>query len=117
MGGALIAPTTEFNNHGSVPAALSNPALNGTGGDAGENKVVPSFFAAMDLATAALRVWTGGAAGSYTLDFVTMATYHCCVLIWLVYLLAPETVRHSVQEVPDHNLEQWNAEMQRLLLR
>ncbi len=75
------------------------------------------IFAAMDLATAALRVWTGGAAGSYTLDFVTMATYHCCVLIWLVYLLAPETARQSVQEVPDHNLEQWNAEMQRLLLR
>src|SRR5256885_1159241 len=49
LGGAFIAPTTEFNNRASVPAVLSNPALNGTGGDAGENKLVPSFFAAMDL--------------------------------------------------------------------
>ncbi len=75
------------------------------------------IFASVDLATAALRVWIGAAAGSYALDFVTMATYHCCVLIWLVYLLAPETAARSVQVLPDHNLEQWNTEMQRLLLR
>jgi hypothetical protein len=76
------------------------------------------IFASVDLATAALRVWTGTTvAGTYTLDFVTMATYHCCVLIWLVYLLAPETAARSVQVLPDHNLEQWNTEMQRLLLR
>jgi hypothetical protein len=46
-----------------------------------------------------------------------MATYHCCVLIWLVYLLAPDTAKHAVKHVPDNNLEQWNTEMQRLLLR
>jgi len=46
-----------------------------------------------------------------------MATYHCCVLIWLVYMLVPEAASESVAEVPHHNLEQWNAEMQRLLLR
>ena len=55
--------------------------------------------------------------GSYSLDFITMATYHCCVLIWLVYLLAPDTARRAVKHVPDNNLEQWNTEMQRLLLR
>jgi long-chain fatty acid transport protein len=49
LGGAYIAPSTEFENKGSVPAALSNPALNGSGGDAGEAKLVPSFFFAMDL--------------------------------------------------------------------
>jgi hypothetical protein len=76
------------------------------------------IFASVDLATAALRVWVGTpAAGSYVLDFVTMATYHCCVLIWLVYMLVPEAASESVAEVPHHNLEQWNAEMQRLLLR
>jgi hypothetical protein len=76
------------------------------------------IFASVDLASAALRVWTGVvAAGSYTVDFVTMATYHCCVLIWLVYLWAPETAGQPVRVLPDHNLEQWNAEMQRLLLR
>jgi hypothetical protein len=76
------------------------------------------IFASVDLATGALRVWIGTpAAGSYVLDFVTMATYHCSVVIWLVYLLAPETAGQSVQVLPDNNLEQWNAEMQRLLLR
>jgi hypothetical protein len=75
------------------------------------------IFSSVTLATAALRVATGIAAASYSLDFVTMATYHCCVLIWLVYMLAPETARLSVKHLPDNNLEQWNIEMQRLLLR
>src|SRR5205809_1900492 len=44
LGGAYIAPSTKFENKGSVPAALSNPALNGSGGDAGEAKLVPSLF-------------------------------------------------------------------------
>jgi hypothetical protein len=75
------------------------------------------IFSSVNLATAALRIDTGAAAGSYSLDFVTMATYHCCVLIWLVYMLAPETARRGVKQLPDNNLEQWNTEMQRLLLR
>ena len=48
--GAYIAPSTKFTNGASQTAALSNPALNGTGGDAGEAKLVPSFFFAMDAA-------------------------------------------------------------------
>ena len=42
------------------------------------------ILASVDLATETMRVWTGYVAG-YAFDFVTMATYHCCVLIWLVY--------------------------------
>jgi hypothetical protein len=75
------------------------------------------IFSSVSLATTALRIGTGAAAGSYSLDFVTMAVYHCSVLIWLVYLLAPETARLAVEHLPDNNLEQWNTEMQRLLLR
>lgn len=74
------------------------------------------ILASVRLAIEAVRVWTGPVAG-YAFDFVTMATYHCCVVIWLVYLLAPETVRRPLQELPDNNLEQWNAELQRLLLQ
>jgi long-chain fatty acid transport protein len=48
LAGAYIVPSTKFNNGASQPAALSNPAFNGTGGDAGESKLVPSFFFAMD---------------------------------------------------------------------
>ncbi len=49
FGGHLIVPSTKFNNNGSVPAAASNPARNGSGGDAGEAAFVPNLFYAMDL--------------------------------------------------------------------
>jgi hypothetical protein len=74
------------------------------------------IFSSVGLATEAMRVWTGPVAG-YAFDFVTMATYHCCVVIWVIYLLAPETARSSVKELPENALEQWNAELQRLLLQ
>ena len=47
IGGAYIVPTTEFNNRASVAAPLSNPALNGNGGDAGDAALVPNLFFAM----------------------------------------------------------------------
>jgi hypothetical protein len=74
------------------------------------------IFATVRLATEAIRVWTGPEAG-YAFDFVTMATYHCCVVIWLAYLLAPEKGRLPAIKLPQNNLEQWNAELQRLLLQ
>jgi hypothetical protein len=74
------------------------------------------MFATVVLATEATRVWTGSMAG-YAFDFVTMAAYNCCALIWLVYLLAPERSRRTLPELPEHNLEQWNAELQRLLMQ
>jgi hypothetical protein len=75
------------------------------------------IFSSVDLATAAIQVQTWPAAGSYVIDFVTMGTYHCCVLIWLFYMLAPESVGRTVQRLPSHQLEEWNAELQRLLLQ
>jgi hypothetical protein len=72
------------------------------------------IFASVDLATETVRVWTGPVSD---FDFVTMATYHCCVVIWLVYLLTPEMARRAAKELPVNNLEQWNAELQRLLLQ
>ena len=74
------------------------------------------IFASVDLAKETMRIWTGPVAG-YAFDSVTMATYHCCVLIWLVSVLAPEVAHRTVKELPEHNLEQWNAELQRLLLQ
>jgi hypothetical protein len=59
-----------------------------------------------------------------TLDFVNMATYHACVLVWFYYLLAHG--RSSTMSgdgpgptvsVPEHNLEIWNQELERLLQR
>jgi hypothetical protein len=74
------------------------------------------IFASVVLATKAVRFWTGSMAGN-VLDLVTMATYHGCVLIWLVYSLAPKRARRKVNELPENALEQWNAELQRLLLQ
>jgi long-chain fatty acid transport protein len=49
LGAHLIVPSTEFANNGSVPAAASNPARTGNGGDAGESVIVPNAFFVMDL--------------------------------------------------------------------
>jgi hypothetical protein len=51
------------------------------------------------------------------LDFLNMATYHVCVLIWFYYLLVP---RKNVSKPggpppPEHDLEVWNHELERLL--
>jgi hypothetical protein len=75
------------------------------------------IFASVDLATAALRVRTGAAAANYVFDFVTMSTYHCCVIIWLVYFLLPESPGQVPKDLPKNDLEQWNTELQRLLLK
>jgi len=72
------------------------------------------IFSTVNIAIEAIRVWTGPQAG-YTFDFVSMATYHCCVIVWLVYLWVPETSRRALKTLPQNNLEQWNAELQRLL--
>ena len=50
------------------------------------------------------------------LDFVNMATYHLCVLIWFYYLLTPEKpIPTPAVPPPDHNLSGWNRELERLL--
>ncbi|HEX3352246.1 MAG: hypothetical protein ACRD3H_13680 [Terriglobales bacterium] len=74
------------------------------------------IFLTVDIATEAMRIWTGFVAG-YVFDFVSMATYHCCVILWLVYLSAPESSPLTVKKLPKHNVEEWNAELQRLLLQ
>jgi hypothetical protein len=50
------------------------------------------------------------------LDFLNMATYHLCVLIWFYYLLVPEKVATtSAVSLPENNLDIWNRELERLL--
>jgi long-chain fatty acid transport protein len=47
--GHFINPSTKFTDNGSVPAAASNPARVGNGGDAGQEAFVPNLFYATDL--------------------------------------------------------------------
>jgi len=52
------------------------------------------------------------------LDFLNMATYHLCVLIWFYYLLGPEkSPEPTVPRLPEHNLDDLNRELERLLQR
>jgi len=55
--------------------------------------------------------------GRTLLDFIDMAAYHLCVLIWGYYLLFPGKVSTKVTSpaLPDHNLDLWNRELERLL--
>jgi hypothetical protein len=50
------------------------------------------------------------------LDFVNMATFHVCVLIWFYYLLVPLRVSAKpAVPLPENNLAVWNRELERLL--
>jgi hypothetical protein len=50
------------------------------------------------------------------LDFLNMATYHVCVLIWFYYLIVPKkpAVKSAIP-LPENNLEAWNRELERLV--
>ncbi len=73
------------------------------------------ILCSVELATTALRSQIGSS-NDVALDILGMATYHACVVIWLVYLLLPE--RRPIQTVgklPEHDLDVWNTELQQLL--
>ena len=72
-------------------------------------------YASVQLATTAILTQFGPNFRSETFNLILMATYHCSVLIWLVYFLSPEPALRPVKTVPSHDLEGWNQELQRLL--
>lgn len=54
--------------------------------------------------------------GRTLLDFVGFTTFHFYVLLWYYYVLVPGKVApRGATMVPDHNLELWNRELERLL--
>jgi hypothetical protein len=68
------------------------------------------------LATWAIAANNSSRAFSVRLDFLNMATYHACVLIWFYYLLVPpKFATKSAVSIPEHNLEIWNRELERFL--
>jgi hypothetical protein len=72
--------------------------------------------ASVHLATWAVMANGGLADKRYLLDFLNMATYHACVLIWFYYLLVPgKKATTSAVPLPEHNLAVWNRELERLL--
>jgi hypothetical protein len=54
--------------------------------------------------------------GRTLLDFLGFATFHFYVLLWYYYVLVPGRVAARVPAlIPQHNLELWNRELERLL--
>src|SRR3989442_14105863 len=49
IAGSIIAPSTKFSDSASTASPTTNTTLGGTGGDAGNTALVPSFFYVMDL--------------------------------------------------------------------
>jgi hypothetical protein len=79
--------------------------------------------ACVHLATWALMASAGLSVSSRNLlNFLNMVTYHACVLVWFYYLLVPaknvskpEDPKHDDPPPPQHNLEVWNQELERLI--
>jgi hypothetical protein len=72
------------------------------------------ILSSVELAMSAVRLY--GVISGTVFDFAVMGTYHCCVVIWIFYFALPERVRpQALHPLPEHNLEIWNQELQRLL--
>jgi hypothetical protein len=71
------------------------------------------ILASADLIASAIRSQTG-LAFQTPLNYFTLAIYHCCVMVWVFYLFAPER-RYAAAALPQHDLETWNLELERLL--
>ena len=68
------------------------------------------------LATWAVMANGGLPQRRYLLDFLNMATYQICVLLWFYYLLLPQKIATtSAVSLPENNLDIWNRELERLL--
>jgi hypothetical protein len=75
------------------------------------------ILCSLELALAAIRSQIGSSA-HLALDLVSMGTYLCCVLIWLLYLAVPErSPAYVARGLPESDLEVWNQELERLLQR
>jgi len=71
------------------------------------------ILASVDLARSATRLY--GLLSSRTADFISMGIYHACVLIWMFYLTVAEPEPQRVlNALPEHDLDIWNRELQRL---
>jgi hypothetical protein len=73
------------------------------------------LFASAELGISALRAQFGTAVAMDFFNLLTLAVYHCCVLLWIAYLLLPQRVTARVSSVPANDLAHWNDALERLL--
>jgi hypothetical protein len=75
------------------------------------------IFACVELAASAIRLQVG-TFGNTVVNLSVMATYNCCVLIWLFYLMAEDRESPRPRKtLRKRDLEIWNQELQHLLPR
>jgi len=72
------------------------------------------IYASVKLAVAALQSSSLVSSGNVYRNLVILGSFHFAVLVWLFYLLVPEPVLSRAIGIPDHNLELWNKELERL---
>ena len=71
--------------------------------------------ASVDLATYAIRAQIASDEWARALNLLTTGSYLICALIWLGYILAPESKRSVVASVSGDEVDGWNRELQRWL--
>ncbi len=78
-----------------------------------------AVVATVGLATSAIRAEIQPIVHNQTTDMmeiISQSTYVCSALIWIAYLLVQERTRpNRPGRLPQHDLETWNDELQRLL--
>ena len=75
------------------------------------------IIASVNLALTAIGTQIGATEKGYIHDFVVFFTYDTSLLIWLAYFLLPEPAPRAVNNVPANNLQIWNQEIEKFLLR
>jgi hypothetical protein len=81
------------------------------------------IYASVDLSIASVLVNAStipaqeGRLLALRLTVLSMSTYLFCNLMWFVYALLPERTPTMFNNFPDHDLDAWNHELERLLQR
>jgi len=73
------------------------------------------IFATVQLIASSIWLQSSPYSPTDIFSFVKTATFHCCVLIWLFYLVTKEPARRPVAELPHNDLEVWDRELARML--
>lgn len=74
------------------------------------------LFVGVQMAAGAMRA-QAGLISQDTLSLVKMASYNCAVLVWMTYLLAPQTTQAAAPTPMVTEVRSWNQALLQLLLR
>jgi len=70
------------------------------------------------IASTLISVISVSRASYINIDYLRMAAFHACVLVWLVYTLRPERKLEFVESgFKKSDLESWNQDLQRMVER